>query len=102
MVPGPRGQYSGTIRFIEKNGVQDEAKRSSEHRVAYPEVKDLVRIVGSVAPLPNGGLIPRENSFYRATGGKRAKRHGTARKSSGTGPCGDCRTFLWIPGPRGQ
>ena len=62
-LPGPQGQYSGTIRFIEKNGVQDEAKRSSEHRVAYPEVKDLVRILGSVAPLLNGGLIPRENSF---------------------------------------
>ena len=25
-VPGPRGQYSGKIRFIEKPGVQDEGK----------------------------------------------------------------------------
>ena len=38
-VPGPRGQYSGKIRFVE---VQDEggrhvAKRSSEPVVAYPE-----------------------------------------------------------------
>ena len=24
LVPGPRGQYSGKIRFIEKSGVQDE------------------------------------------------------------------------------
>ena len=58
-VPGPRVQYSGKIRFIEKSGVQDEgrrhvAKRSSYPRVAYPEVsvqvRDLVRVVGIVAP----------------------------------------------------
>ena len=53
-VPSPRGQYSGKIRFIEKPEVQDEeAKRSSEPRVAYPEVivqvRDLVRVVG-IAP----------------------------------------------------
>ena len=50
-VPGPRGQYSGKIRFIKKPGVQDErgrhvAKHSSDHRVVYPEfnvqVRDLV------------------------------------------------------------
>ena len=58
-VPGPRGQYSGKIRFIEKHGVQDEggrhvAKYISDPRQAYPEVKpqgqDLVRVVGIVAP----------------------------------------------------
>ena len=43
-VSGPRGQYSGKIRFIEKPGVQDDwgrhmAKRSSDPRVSYPEVK---------------------------------------------------------------
>ena len=39
------------------------AKRSS--RVAYPEVKVqvrvLVQVTGSVAPLPNGGLVPGKN-----------------------------------------
>ena len=25
-----------------------------------------------------------------------------ARQSSGTGPCGDCRRVLWVPGPRSQ
>ena len=54
-VPVPRGQYSGKICFIEKPGVHDEggrheAKRSSDPRVAYPEVsvqvRDLVRVVG--------------------------------------------------------
>ena len=29
-------------------------------------------------------------------------RHGRARQSSGTGPYGDCRRLLWVPGPRGQ
>ena len=58
-VPGPRCQYSEKIRFIEKPGVLDVGgryvtKRSSDPRVAYPEVKvtvrDLVRVVGIVAP----------------------------------------------------
>ena len=58
-VSGPRGQYSGKIRFIDKPGVQDEGgchvdKRSSDPRVASPEVnlqvRDLVRVVGIVAP----------------------------------------------------
>ena len=28
--------------------------------------------------------------------------HGRARQSSGTGPCGDCRRVLWVPGLWGQ
>ena len=31
-----------------------------------------------------------------------AVRHGRTRPSSGTGPCGDCRRYLWVPDPRGQ
>ena len=69
-VSGPRGQYSEKIRFIEKPGVQDVAKHSSDPRVAYPEVnvrvRDLVRVVGIVAPLPRGGSVFGENSFYRS------------------------------------
>ena len=47
-VPGPRDQYSGKIRFNEKPGVQDKGgrhvtKRSSDPRVAYPEVNVQVR-----------------------------------------------------------
>ena len=30
-----------------------------------------------------------------------AVRHGSARQSSGTGPCGVCRRVLWVPEPRG-
>ena len=44
MDTGPAGQYSGKIRFIEKPGVEDErgryvVKRSSDPRVAHPDVK---------------------------------------------------------------
>ena len=35
-------------------------------------------------------------------GAPAAVRHGRARQSSGTGPCGNCRMILWVPGPRGQ
>ena len=31
-----------------------------------------------------------------------AARHGRARQSSGTAPCGDCRRVLCIPGPLGK
>ena len=83
-VPGPRGQYPGKIRFIEQPGVHYEwgrhvANRSSDTRVAYPEVKiqvqDLVRVVGIVAPFdPRGwGLVSGKNSFYRVPGGKKAQ-----------------------------
>ena len=81
-VPGPRGQYSGKIRFTEKLGVKDEggrhvAKRSSDPRVAYTgvklQVRDLVQIVGIVDPFAHVGLVPRENSFCHAPGGKCAQ-----------------------------
>ena len=67
-VPGPWGQYLGKIRFIEKPGVQDEgslhvAKRSSDLRVAYPEVKlqirDLGRDVYVVVPFAPRESVPR-------------------------------------------
>ena len=51
--------------------------RSSDPQVVYPEVKvqvwDLVRVVGIVAPLAPCGVSIRENSFYRAPGGKWAQ-----------------------------
>ena len=31
-----------------------------------------------------------------------AVRHGRARQTSESGPCGDCRRVLCLPGPRGQ
>ena len=75
-------QYSGKGRFIGKPGVQDYgghhvAERSSDPRVANPEVKvqvrDLVRAVGTVAPFAPQGSVRGKNSFYRAPGGKWAQ-----------------------------
>ena len=52
------------------------AKRSSDPRVGYPEVKvhvrDLVRVLGVVAPFAPRVSI-RENLFYRAPGAKWAQ-----------------------------
>ena len=52
-------------------------KRSSDTRVAYPEIKaqvrDLVRFVGIVAPFDQRGSVPVNNSFYRDPGGKWAQ-----------------------------
>ena len=78
-VPGPRLQYSGKIRFIDKPGVQDErSKRTSDTRVAYPEVKcqvrDLVRVVDIVAHFDHRVLVPGKNSFYRVLGDKWAEK----------------------------
>ena len=88
-VPGPRGQYSEKVLSIEKPEVLDVcvcvcvwggcnvAKCSSDSRVAYPDVKfqvrDLVRVVGIVAPFAPWEFDTWENSFYRAPGGKRAQ-----------------------------
>ena len=75
-VPGPRGQYSGKNRLIEKPGVKVEggrhvAKLSSDPRVADPEVKvqvrDLVLVVVIVAPFASRVSVLEEYSFYRAT-----------------------------------
>ena len=53
------------------------AKRSSDPRVDYPEVKvqvgDLVRVEGIVAPFAPWGLVFGENSFQRAPVGKWAQ-----------------------------
>ena len=81
------------------------AECSSDPRIAYPEVKvqvrDLVRVVGIVAPFAPRGSVFRGSSSYRTPGGistgdpcrvpPAAVRHGRARQSSVTGPCGDCR-----------
>ena len=113
--PGPWGQYSGKIRFIEKYGVQDEggrhvAKYSSDPRQAYPEVKlqgrDLVRVVGIVAPFAPMGAGTRGKFVLSSPRGEMgpgdarrvplaAVRHGRARQTSESGPCGDCRRVLW-------
>ena len=121
-LPNPRSQYSGKIRFIEKPryktmGGRHVDKRSPDPRVAYPEVKvqvrDLVRVVGFVAPFAPRGDGTRGKFVLSSPSGKMgtidlcrvrpgAVRHGIARQRSRTGPCWDCRRVLWVPGPRVQ
>ena len=54
------------------------AKRSSDPRVAYPEVKvqvrDLVRVVGIVPPLRHGGSVPGENCLLLSPMGVNGQR----------------------------
>ena len=90
---GYRGQYSGKIHFIEKPGGtrlggRHVAKRSSDPRVAYPEVKiqvrDLVRVVGISVPVALRRSVFEENSFYRAQRGKWVQEACDGALSSGT------------------
>ena len=120
LVPGPWGQYSGTIRCIKKRGVQNEVgyhvdKRSSDPRQAYPEVKlqrrELVRVVGIVAPFIPPWAGTRGKFVLSSPRGEiglgdvcrvplAAVRHGRAGQTSESGLCGDCRRFCgyWILG----
>ena len=107
----PAGSVFGENRFIEKRRVQVEAgrqvaKHSSDPRQAYPEVKlqgrDLVRVVGIVAPFAPLGAGTRGKFVLSSPRGEvgqgdvcrvplAAVRHGRARQTSESGPCGDCR-----------
>ena len=78
-VPGPASQNSGKIRFIKKPGIEDEGgrhvvKRSSDPLVDHPDVKvqvrDLVRVVGIVAPFAAMGASTRGKFVYSSPRGK--------------------------------
>ena len=92
-------------------------KRSSDPRLAHPEVqvqvRDLVRVVGIVAPFAPRGFSIQGKFVFSSPRGKMgtghlcrvppaAVHHGRARKSSGTGPYGYCRKVLWVPVPEVQ
>ena len=79
------------------------AKRSSDPRVAYPEVKvrvwDLVRVVDICQY--SGKIRFIEPQGINGTGDlcrvpPAAVHHGKARQSLGTAPCGDCSRVLRI------
>ena len=79
MGTGPTGSVFGEILFYRETlgtrlGDRYVAKRSSDPRVAYPEVKvqvwDLVRVVCIVTSFASRGSVFGENSFYRAPDGK--------------------------------
>ena len=99
-------------------GRGNSAKRSSHPEVANLEVKvqvrDLVRVVGIVTPFATRGrgggvnipgkfvlLSPRGSmdTGYLCRVPPAAVRHGRTRKSSGTGPCGNCRGVVGIVVP---
>ena len=76
----------------------------AEPWVAYPElllqVRDIVRVLGIVAPLAPLGAGTRGNFVLPSPGDKmgtgdlwRMAPYGKARQTSETGPCGDCRRF---------
>ena len=91
-------------------GGRHVAKYSSDPRQAYSEVKlqgrDLVRVVGIVAPFAPMGAGTRGKFVLSSPRGEMgpgdarrvplaAVRHGRARQTSESGPCGDCRRVLW-------
>ena len=114
---GPAGSVFGEISFYRETRVtrlrgRHVAKRSCDPRVAYSEVKfqvrDLVRVVGNVAPFAPRGSVFGKIRFIEPQGSTGHRRlvpgapavvpHGRAKQSSGTGLCGDCRMVLWVPG----
>ena len=77
------------------------------------QLRDLVRVVGIVAPFaPWGSRYPGKFVVSRPSGlmgtGDLCRVppavvcHGRARQISGTEPCGYCRRILWVPDSRGQ
>ena len=87
-------------------------KRSSDPRVAYPEVKVQVRDV-VLSPLPNGGRYPGKIRFIEPQGVNGHRRAVPGAPSSGTpweskvkfrdgAVWGLCRRVLWVPDPQGQ
>ena len=111
-MPDPRGQDSRKIRFIDKPGYKTMGVVMwlNVVRVAYPEVKvqvrDLVRVVGIVAPFdPRGGdRYPGKIIFIESQEVNGHRRPVPCVPSSGmprecqakfrTGPYGDCRRVL--------
>ena len=72
-----------------------------------------MRVVGIVAPFAPVGGGTRGMFVLSSPRGEigpgdvcrvplAAVRHGRARQTSESEPCGDCRRVLWVPGPRGQ
>ena len=85
MVTGPAGAlFRGKFVYKKTLGTRRRdrhvTKRSSDPRFAYPEVKipvrDLVRVVGIVAPLPVGGRYQFSREIWGTKrGGLQAAKH---------------------------
>ena len=72
-----------------------------------------MQVVGIVAPFASVGAGTRGKLVSSSPRGEMgpgdarrvplaAERHGGARQTSASGPCGDCRRVLWEPGQWGQ
>ena len=72
-----------------------------------------MRVVGIVAPFAPLGAGPRRHFVLSSPSGEIgtgdecrvpvvAVRHAKARQTSESGPCGDGRRVLWVPGPWSQ
>ena len=122
-VLGPRSQYSGKIRLPRNLRYQTRGrhmvKRSSDpRRDSLPtksnfrygtqcELWILLPPFASLGAGTRGKFVlssPREKmgtgDLYRMP--QAAVHTGRARQTSGTGPYGDCRWVLWVPGPWSQ
>ena len=78
------------------------AKRSLDPRVAYPDVKLQVRVVGIVAPFSPRGSVPGEIPFNRDPVGAASSGMPRESKTNFKDWTVDCCRVLWVPGPRGQ
>ena len=74
MGTGYAGSVFGENSFYGETQITNVAKRSSDPRVAYPavtvQVRDVVRVVRIIDPLPHRESVFGENSIYRDPGCK--------------------------------
>ena len=76
------------------------------------QVRDLVRVVGIVAPFPHGGMYQGKTRFIEPQGGKWAQETCAGAPSNSTPRANQAKfrngtvwglyNFLWLPGPRDQ
>ena len=118
MGTGPVGSVFGENSFYRETwgtrrgrGGRYVAKSSSDPRRVYPDVKlqgrDLVRVVGIVVHFAPLGFGIHGKFVLSSPSGKMGlgdvcrvplatERHGKARQTLESGPCGDCRRVLWV------
>ena len=108
-----RGKFvlSRNLGYKTRGGGRYVAKSSSDPRRVYPDVKlqgrDIVRVVGIVVHFAPLGFGTHGKFVLSSPSGKMglgdvcrvplaAERHGKARQTLESGPCGDCRRVLWV------
>ena len=78
--PGPRGQYSGKIHFVEKRGVQEEGVAMLLNVVPTPGKtspnSNFRVLLVLLPPLPHWGTVPGKIRFTEPQGGFGPRRRG--------------------------